>query len=54
VAVDQLGYQRGDSIGIERLAPFGDEDKTVIVYPGSASCEAFFGLGGDDVLEARP
>jgi hypothetical protein len=44
VAVDQLGHQRGDGIGIKRLAPFGDEDKTVIVCPRSAGCEAFFGL----------
>jgi hypothetical protein len=26
VAIDQLGHQRGNSVGIKRLAPFGDED----------------------------
>lgn len=46
VAVDQLGHQRGDGIGVKRLAPFGDEDQTIIVCPGSASREAFFGPTG--------
>ena len=34
VAVDQLGHERGDGIGIKGLAPFADEYQAVAVAPG--------------------
>ena len=39
VGVDELGHQRGDSIGVDRCAPAGGEDVPVLgAAPGIAPC----------------
>ena len=44
VVLDHLGHQSGDGIGIQRLAPFADEDQAAAVGPRGSGGESLLGL----------